>query len=121
MHELSLMNALLERACEAMHEAGAARIVRVEVEVGALCQIVPEVWEMAFEAARPGTPLADATLVWQLVPARVACPACATNYHPTDVLWVCPACGAPGGEAIAGDDIVLTRIEVAEAATVPSG
>ena len=114
MHELSLMQAVLEKALAVADEAGAGGIIRLEVEVGELCGIVPEAWEMAFEAATPGTPLENAAMDWRVVDARVQCPACPHEYSPSDIIWECPACGAFGGEAIAGNDIVLVRLEVGD-------
>ena len=113
MHELSLMEAVLDKALAVKDEAGADRVVRLEVEVGELCGIVPDAWEMAFEAATPGTPLEGARMDWRVVPARVQCPACAHEYPPEDIIWQCPSCGALGGKAIEGEDIVLVRVEVA--------
>jgi hydrogenase nickel incorporation protein HypA/HybF len=113
MHELSLMEAVLDKALAVAEEAGAERVVRIEVEVGALCGIVPGAWEMAFEAATPGTPLEGARMDWRIVPAQVRCPACAHEYPPEDIIWECPSCGAYGGEVVRGDDIVLLRIEAA--------
>lgn len=120
MHELSLMEAVVDKALAVAREAGAPAPVRIEVSVGELCGIVPTAWEMAFEAATAGTAMEGARMDWRVEPARVQCPSCAHEYPPDDIIWTCPACGAFGGDAIEGGDIVLLRVEVAAASRAES-
>jgi hydrogenase nickel incorporation protein HypA/HybF len=117
MHELSLMQSVLDRAAAVCAEAGSDRVLSIEVEVGGLCGIVPEAWELAFRAAIPGTPLEHARMIWRIVPPRVECSACAVHFHPDNLVWQCPVCGAIGGKPIEGNDIMLLRMEVAEPCT----
>ncbi len=110
MHEFSIVEQVLAAALEVADENGARPVVRVELEIGALQQVVPDALAFAFEAAKAGTLAENATLAWTEVPAEVRCPACAHTYAPDDVFWVCPQCNAPGGEAVRGDDLVLSKV-----------
>jgi hydrogenase nickel incorporation protein HypA/HybF len=113
MHELSIVDHLLQAAFAAAEAHGDLSIRRVTVEIGALRQVVPEALVFAFDAAVRDTPAEGAQLEWVEIPAEIACTACGAHYRPEDVFWVCESCGAPGGRVVAGDDLVLRSIELA--------
>ncbi|MFP4501925.1 MAG: hydrogenase maturation nickel metallochaperone HypA [Candidatus Hydrogenedentota bacterium] len=114
MHEFSLVEQVLGAAIEVAEENGGRPIARIELEIGALQQVVPDALAFAFEAAKAGTPAENAALAWTEVPAEVRCPACAHIYAPDDVFWVCPKCNAPGGKAVSGDDLILSKVVLEE-------
>lgn len=115
MHEAGIVAAILERALSLAEENGGLPIESIRIEAGALQQIVPEALEFAFTAAIAGTLAEGACLEWSVTPARVRCPECACDYEPEDVFWSCPACLAPGGKAVAGDEIILSSVVLREA------
>lgn len=112
MHEAGIVAAILERALALAEENGGLPIESIRIEAGALQQVVPEALDFAFNAAIAGTLAEGARLEWSVTPARVRCPACACEYEPDDVFWACPACQTPGGEAVAGDEIILSSVEL---------
>ncbi len=116
MHEFSLAESILDCALELSRCNGGAPVERIEVEIGALRAVVPDSLKFAFEAAVQGTAAEGATLAWEEVAARVACRSCGTTYEPADIIWTCPSCGAPGGRAVRGDELNITRVVLAEAA-----
>ena len=116
MHEFSLAERILECALELSEAHGGAPVERIEVEIGALQAVVPESLAFAFRAAIVDTSAENAVIDWREIPALVECPACAAAYCPTDILWLCPDCGAAGGRALSGDDLVITRVVLADAA-----
>jgi Zn finger protein HypA/HybF involved in hydrogenase expression len=60
MHEMSIAASMLDVVLQAAEQAGATRVEAVEVEVGAMKLVVPEVLQVAWEAVRADT-LADAS------------------------------------------------------------
>ena len=112
MHEFSLVESILTSAFEVARQHGSLPITRVKVEIGALQQVVPDALEFAFDAAVKGTPAEGAVFEWAQIPACIQCVECDTAYEPADVFWVCPGCGAQGGRAIRGDEIVLASVEL---------
>jgi len=113
MHELSIARALL--ALAARHLPPGAVVVRgVRVAVGGASGVVPAALELAFRAAAADTRFAGARLTIDPVPGRSRCGGCATEFAFEGLLGQCPACGAPGGELLAGDGIELCAIEVAD-------
>lgn len=116
MHEFSLAERILECALDIAGAHGGAPVERIEVEIGALRAVVPESLKFAFDAAVQGTPAEGAILVWREIPALVECRACAEAYAPPDIIWSCPNCGTPGGRAIRGDELNITRVVLSEQA-----
>jgi len=114
VHEFSLVESILTSVFDVARQHGALPVSRVCLRIGALQQVVPEALQFAFDAAVKGTPAEGATLEWEEVAARVCCPDCGAVYAPDDVFWVCPGCGAQGGEALEGDEIILASVELEE-------
>lgn len=114
MHELSLCHAISEAVAPHCHSQ---RLTAVNVRVGALRQVVPETliycWGIVGEHA--GFP--DAKLHVEVVPAEVSCRDCGV----TSVIasrWSvrCPACDSGAVEVVAGEEFLVTSIEVMPAA-----
>jgi hydrogenase nickel incorporation protein HypA/HybF len=110
MHEYGIVRALIDRI-EAEAQARQATAVRtVQLRIGALSGIEPELLGFAFEAFAGGTVCAHARLQVESVAVRWECPACATELAPEGALR-CPACGGAARLA-AGDEIILERLEM---------
>ncbi len=62
MHESSLMTGLVHTAEEAARDAGAARVARIRVRVGALSGMSPQHLREHFDEAAAGTLLTGAIL-----------------------------------------------------------
>lgn len=118
MHEFSLAERILECATELSASYGGAPVERIEVEIGALRAVVPESLQFAFEAAVVGTAAEGAVLDWREVPAVVECRGCKENYTPDDLIWCCPACGAVGGKALHGDELVVTKVVLGDTVAI---
>ncbi|HEY0590279.1 MAG TPA: hydrogenase maturation nickel metallochaperone HypA [Thermoanaerobaculia bacterium] len=110
MHEYGIVRALLDRV-EAEAQAHRATAVRsVQLRIGELSGVEPELLGFAFEAFAGGTMCANARLQVSSVPARWECPACATEVARDGALR-CPACGGAARLA-AGGEIILERLEL---------
>lgn len=70
MHEAKLCLSLLRLAEEALGREGGARILAVELEVGALSGVAPEALGAAFPVCARGTPAEGAELRLHAVPGR---------------------------------------------------
>jgi hydrogenase nickel incorporation protein HypA/HybF len=62
MHEMSLMADLFRKVNEVSRSAGAARVTKVVVRLGALAHISPEHFREHFVEGARGTPAEDAEL-----------------------------------------------------------
>jgi hydrogenase nickel incorporation protein HypA/HybF len=111
MHELTIARALLRAATRHLPVDG-VEVLAVRVAVGAATGIVPAALDLAFRAAAADTRFAGARLTIDRLPARSRCGACAREFEFDGPLGVCPDCGAPGGELLAGDALELRALEV---------
>ena len=112
MHELALVQRILERAIEVACAHDKRAITAVTVDIGALQAVVPEAMEFAFEVASQGTMAEGAQFVWNTIPPRIACTHCDSVFEVSGWEWACSRCGAPGGRVADGDDIVLRSVEL---------
>ena len=112
MHEWSLAASLINEAEAEARRRGALKVHSVTVRVGILTGVVPELLERAYEAAVPGSQLAEARLILEVEPALARCPGCGRESEFEDFLLVCPACGAIGLKPLSGEGLVLTHMEM---------
>lgn len=110
MHEYSIVQALLarvERECLSHH---AIRVHRLHVRIGSLSGVEPDLLASAFAAFKERTYCESAELSIERVAERWACPSCDGVREPRSSL-VCMRCALPL-RLVAGDEIVLQRIEM---------
>ena len=112
MHEVSLMQDTVVIATRQAREAGAQRIHRIMMRVGALSGAVPETLEFAFEIVAKGTIAEGATLEIERVPVACYCPTCAREFEPSDLVCECTRCGRPSTDVRRGRELHLTSLEV---------
>ncbi len=121
MHEFSLAQAIVSQALEAAERHGNLPVQEVRVLAGVLRQIVPEIMETAFDAAKQETLAADARLVLREVPALIQCKACLACFEPDDVFWICPNCSGSRCQALTGDELLLHSVILSDDAGAPGG
>ncbi|MBL3593625.1 MAG: hydrogenase maturation nickel metallochaperone HypA [Synergistaceae bacterium] len=115
MHEMSLVEALMEALLEAFEKhPNWLRARRVELHVGRLRQVVPEAMIFCFDVASRGTPLEGACLDLVEIPLEAFCEACGHRWGPEDLVFFCPACGSVDVETVAGMDLDIASMEVEE-------
>jgi hydrogenase nickel incorporation protein HypA/HybF len=113
MHELSIAVSLVEIACQEAAQAGAEKVGRVYLKVGAFAGVVRDALTFAFDIATEGTMLEGATLVIEDSPMVVYCAACRAEKEPPDLYRLCcPECGAPTPEVRRGRELELTALEL---------
>jgi hydrogenase nickel incorporation protein HypA/HybF len=112
MHELSIAASIVELA-EEEAEKRAVRVLAVHLKLGVLSGVVREALEGSYEMVAAGTRLEGSRLVIREEPVRVFCPACRESRElPSIQRFVCPECGAPAGEVLAGRELQVTALEV---------
>lgn len=117
MHELALAEAIL--SIVEPHARG-RRILRVEVEAGALRQVVPDALSFSFELVALGTAAEGAELVVDEVPARVRCRKCRSEAEVRAFPFACARCGGMDVEVTDGEQFQVVALEVEEVEVVGS-
>jgi hydrogenase nickel incorporation protein HypA/HybF len=110
MHEVALANDLVEQILSSVAGRGVARVLEVDLDVGAQRLVVPEALRMAFEAAARGTVAEGARLEIQEVAARAVCGSCGSEFRPGIDCYLCPACGRADARIVEGNDIILQSL-----------
>lgn len=112
MHEVGMMQSLLNTAVERAKQEGAHHIDGVHLRLGVTFGVVPDSLELAFEVVKKGTIAEDARLQTELVPVVCYCANCNLEFQPTDLLYECPDCHQPNCEIRQGQEFELTFLDV---------
>ena len=112
MHELSLCQNIIDQLHDLARQHKAAAVRRVEVQIGVLSGVEPQLLEQAFLFAKAGTLAEHAVMRTELVQPRVACLACGaeTAAAPSDLR--CADCGSCETRLVSGRDLILARVEM---------
>jgi hydrogenase nickel incorporation protein HypA/HybF len=110
MHELSLCRSVFAIADSARD--GRA-VERVHLRVGQLRQVVPETLEHCWSLLAAETPLEGSRLEIEHVPVELRCAECPAVTSPHErLLLVCGGCGGTRVEVVAGEELIVTAIDV---------
>ncbi len=112
MHEMSIVEALLDAVHQEVRAGALERVTTISIRLGRLRQVVPEMLLFAFEAATRETPLVDARLEVEQIPARAQCASCGEEFTVEEQWFECPGCGAPGAKLLQGNELLLTGIQL---------
>jgi hydrogenase nickel incorporation protein HypA/HybF len=115
MHELSIVEALIDQVETELERAGhKGRVARVELSIGRLSGVHTESVRFAFGLIAPGTVMNEAELVIEEPKAVCNCRACGTKIEIDDLVLQCPRCNSDDITIEGGRDLVLHSIEVEE-------
>jgi hydrogenase nickel incorporation protein HypA/HybF len=128
MHELSIAEAVLQIALDhaerppagarASSSGRSRRVVRVEVKVGHLRQVVPDALTFAFGLVAQGTAAEGAELAIEEVPAAGRCRDCGARGALPGFPLVCERCGSWDVEVQQGEELLVDSLELEERETV---
>jgi hydrogenase nickel incorporation protein HypA/HybF len=117
VHELSICSSIADIV--ARHAAGRPVSV-INVRVGQLRQIVPDTLVYCWGLVSEQTPLAGARIIVESVPARIRCRSCEFAADVGDApSFGCSRCGGVEVEIVAGEEFLITSLELAEEAKAP--
>lgn len=113
MHELSLCGAIADIV---ERRAGERGVAVIHLRIGRLRQIVPDTLHFCWSMVSADTELAGSVLEIERVPAALTCRACAAEFGFGDdgITMFCPSCGGLDVEVVAGEEFLVTALELAE-------
>jgi hydrogenase nickel incorporation protein HypA/HybF len=112
MHEMSLCMGLVELVAERAAAAGAQRVNRVVLSIGALSHVEPEAMSFGFDVAARGSVAEGAQLEIRRPPGSAWCTDCAATRVIGSRADGCPACGGHRLLVTGGDELKLDEMEV---------
>ena len=122
MHEMALMEQVVDIVLEEAQRQGAARVVAVHLTFGELTDVIVDMVPGLFEFLARGTAAEGAEVAIGRTPAYVQCRKCNEAWRidvRDEATWTCPRCGAyKKYHLISGREFRIDSIEVEAASTV---
>ena len=112
MHELSICTSI--SGIVGRHAAG-RQVRTVHLRIGMLRQIVPDTLVYCWSLVSADTELAGSRLEIESVPAAIRCTGCDHGQVLTEPVFACESCGGRQVEIVAGEEFLITSLELAEA------
>lgn len=112
MHEMSLMESVIEIVCETARRNGATRVKSVRLDVGVLSHVDPDALLFCYDAVRRGTIADDAMLEITRISGEGWCLDCARTVALQERFGACPDCGRHRVQMTAGNELKIRDMEV---------
>lgn len=112
MHEMSIIDALLDSVRRQARAYPDGQVRVVSVQVGRLRQVEPQTLEFCYAATVRGTPLEGSRLKIQQVEAAAYCDGCRLEFAVEENWFECPRCCSTDTRLLRGNELLLANIEI---------
>lgn len=113
MHEVGIVNGILDTVIHAARGAEASRVVSVSLRIGDMTEIVREALDFAWETFREEDPLtAGCELKVEEIHPQSACEDCGEVFDHDRFHCRCPRCGGANIRLLHGREMEIASIEV---------
>lgn len=112
MHELSIVQSIVQLAEEQVAKAGARTVDAIELEIGELAGIEWDALDFAWQAGVPRTVLAKAERIILRLPARARCSGCGQEFELPEWFAPCPHCGETFSDLLQGRELRVKSLTV---------
>ncbi len=113
VHEMSIVDALLQQVQEEVEKSGhAGRVLGLHLIVGRLSGVHVDSVRFAFEILAPGTIAEDAEVKIDQPQAELVCNVCGACNAIDELTISCPDCGSSNVSIRGGQDLLLQSIEL---------
>jgi hydrogenase nickel incorporation protein HypA/HybF len=111
MHEIRIAEDLSAIVLETALENKLSHVTAVNIVIGQMVAVAPDVFRMAFREAVMNTPAENARVRIEIVPAKLRCIECGTAFTMEESLFRCSSCGSANPEIIKGRELFIKSIE----------
>jgi len=112
MHEYSIVDSLLQLAEEHAIKNNAKKVTKLEVKIGVLSGVEPDLLKTAFETFKEGTMCEDAEFIMNIQPVVVRCENCGFEGELSKDEYLCPKCKSGNLKILDGEDMYLMSLEL---------
>jgi hydrogenase nickel incorporation protein HypA/HybF len=112
MHEMSLVESIVQLIEDSAAKERFSSVKLVAVEIGRLSSVEPEALAFCFDAATRGSIADGARLEIHHVPGRAMCLQCGADVEIENLYDPCPKCGAFGLRVTGGTEMRVKELEV---------
>ena len=109
---MGIISGVLEAVNASARDAGALKVLAVNLRVGEMTEAIDDALLFAFEALSEGTPCEGAQLAIEKVRPKSLCLACENAFEHDRFHRACPACGSYETMLMAGRELEIASIEV---------
>ena len=111
MHEIRIAEDLSLIILETSRIENLSKVTKVNISFGQLIQIVPDIFEFAFREIVRNSMVQDAEIDIEIIPVKMKCKNCGTDFQLKDNLFTCNVCGSTDVEIIQGRELFIKSIE----------
>ncbi len=112
MHELSVCQSMLRQVSKIARQHDARHVSRVQLRIGALSGVEPDLLKQVFPIASTGTVAEGAQLSIKTLPVCVQCEGCGAESEVKANKLICSACGDWHTRLVSGNEMFLDSIEI---------
>ncbi|MCL2379866.1 MAG: hydrogenase maturation nickel metallochaperone HypA [Coriobacteriia bacterium] len=111
MHEMSIMQSVLDTAFSALEQSSETRITQIVLTIGEQTDIQEIPLTFAFEALKPNTPARNARLVIHMLTTRSHCDDCGIDFDHDRFSMICTDCGSSNISLLTGRELRIDALE----------
>ncbi len=112
MHELAVTQNILEISLRYAQEAGAKRIVNINLRIGSLSSIVDDSVQFYWPVIARGTIAEEALLHFNRLAAEMVCLECGHTFEPSSETFSCPQCKSGKVKITKGEEFLVESIDI---------
>lgn len=112
MHEMSLAESVMQIIEEAAQTQQFETVRSVTLEIGELASVEPDAMRFCFDVVTRNTLAEGAMLEIVTTPGRGRCISCGEEVPMSEKYGLCPACGSPHLQIIAGEKMRVKELSV---------
>lgn len=111
MHELSIVEGILEAVIPEVEKYDVSRVLSIKLKIGELSGVVPECINYYFDIAARGTIAEGAKIIIEKTPVCIKCPDCGYDGSIERGSFRCPQCGGIHFKIISGKEYFVDSVE----------
>ena len=112
MHELSIIQSIVELSEAAVKQAGASKVDSIELVIGELAGVEWQALDFAWEVGIQNSVLQYAERQIDKISGLAQCLECGTSFHLNAIYDPCPDCGSYFHEIKAGKELKVKALTV---------
>ena len=113
MHEMGIVQSIMEIVEQQAQMHDATRVVGLKLEFGALTAVMPAAISFAFEVLSKGSVAEEARLDIRIIPIKILCLECGNQTVLEEYQPFCPVCSSPALKIVEGrDEMRIVELEI---------
>ncbi len=112
MHEMSIALGIVRIAEEEVRKRDAARVSKIEMQIGKLSGIEPDALDFAWPVAVKNTVLEKAERQTEYLPGQALCMDCEQTFEINGLSDVCPHCGSFMKNILQGREMKVVALTI---------